>query len=375
MRKEPVQQGPMTPPRSQPTLEDVQPSTPRAAQLRPSPSLQTPPDTPKPIEPQRASEPSPLSPLQPNPTRISANLRNEMPLSPNASPTDHGSSNVDHALFSAGSSVTNFSSAHYSVVTYAPSKPAVIPPVATFSPPVSEGPPSSFPKLNPTSSAKLRPPRPKKTVSVHLASILNTSQYPRSSTGVKLLELIALAPTFAALLSSLSFPEWLNLYSSTRAIRRLIGLDRELREVLLDRYLAHVGWKPWDEQAWGKEVLPLTPNVSLVINSSDVIPLPRIDEYRSLLESNLQDLNAFLRCSSIPLPKLAAHAQAIFSGSDRSPTTVPLLQALTRHHSRIVMRLRLQATAQVESAALENKASGRREAVGVVGRSRSSSIR
>ena len=65
---------------------------------------------------------------------------------------------------------------------------------------------------------------------------------------------------FEALLLHLPFASWLSVYSTTRAIRRLISLDRDLREVVMERYLRSVGYRKWDVSLWGPETLALTPN-------------------------------------------------------------------------------------------------------------------
>lgn len=56
-----------------------------------------------------------------------------------------------------------------------------------------------------------------------------------------------------------------------------------------------------------------------------------------------------VRSVSIPAHDFSLRAQAVLSGRDPDPSTVPLLQALTRHYSRVVGRIKLQAAAQVVS--------------------------
>lgn len=102
--------------------------------------------------------------------------------------------------------------------------------------------------------------------SPHLAAILATSPVlleDESRPAYALIHHCGNRVLFEALLAHLSFASWLSVYSTTRAIRRLISLDRDLREVVMERYLAHVGYKKWTADVWGPETLTLTPNVSL----------------------------------------------------------------------------------------------------------------
>lgn len=87
-------------------------------------------------------------------------------------------------------------------------------------------------------------------------------------------------------------------------------------------------------------------NLSRLLSSFDAADSSLVS---SFLTRILQDLNAYLRCVSIPIHEFASRSQAVLTGQDRDPSTVPLLQALTRHYSRVVARVKLQAAAQVLS--------------------------
>ncbi|THH29910.1 hypothetical protein EUX98_g4294 [Antrodiella citrinella] len=124
------------------------------------------------------------------------------------------------------------------------------------------------------------------------------------------------------LLCYLAYFEWCQLSAVSREIRQVVSENRELEELVLERYLRTVGYDRW---IWKQ-------------------PEP--------LKLNLADLCNYMRGVSIPSHQYARTAEAYLqSNSSVNPITTHEMAASCRAFTRVVLRLRVQAEAEAEHIA------------------------
>ena len=138
------------------------------------------------------------------------------------------------------------------------------------------------------------------------------------------------------LLCYLAYFEWCQLAAVSKEIRVIVAENRELEELVLERYLRTVGYDRW---CWKQpEPLKLSLQVSPVLAAD-----------RSCKPNCLQDLSDYMRGVSIPSHQYARTADAYLQrDSAISPITMQELSASCRAFSRVVLRLRAQAEAEAE---------------------------
>ncbi|KAG8900567.1 hypothetical protein FRB99_005979, partial [Tulasnella sp. 403] len=141
----------------------------------------------------------------------------------------------------------------------------------------------------------------------------------------------------AALVKYIGFRDALPLFSLNMTLRRAMEDTREVKEVILERYLSEsVGYRQWSNDRMGKRKEPLS--------------------------LTLRDLNSYMRGISVPPHHYAALADAFLTAlavaSSTSPnaprTPVPksltnqvrMMASSTRAYTRVVLRLRAQAEAE-----------------------------
>lgn len=128
-----------------------------------------------------------------------------------------------------------------------------------------------------------------------------------------------------ALLSELTFSEWISIWSLTKEVRKMLEDVRELREEVLERYLGVVGYARWK---W-----------------DPIVPEP--------LRLTLKELAMYMRGVSTPPFEYAEVAAAAFL-PDRTPEQIEEERGLrkgARAYTRLVMRLREQAETEEKTVA------------------------
>ncbi|TCD61644.1 hypothetical protein EIP91_008132 [Steccherinum ochraceum] len=123
----------------------------------------------------------------------------------------------------------------------------------------------------------------------------------------------------ANLLCYLAYFEWCQLAAVSREIRTVVAQNRELEELVLERYLRTVGYDRW---SW---------------------------KQKEPLKLSLQDLSDYMRGVSIPSHQYARTAELYLQrNSPVNPLAITELSASCRAFTRVVLRLRAQAEAEAD---------------------------
>lgn len=139
-------------------------------------------------------------------------------------------------------------------------------------------------------------------------------------------DFMAVPELLAQLIIHIPYPNWCSLASTTKTIRSTLD-DRALAEVVLERYLAGVGYMRW---TWGEEPLTLS----------------------------LKDLGFYMQGVSMPTFLYAQRSRTFISDRDEaSKEGIRGLAFSTQAYSRVVMRIRAQFEAQVDAPVLSNSSS------------------
>lgn len=139
------------------------------------------------------------------------------------------------------------------------------------------------------------------------------------------------------LLCYLAYFEWCQLSAVSKDVRRVVSENRELEELVLERYLRTVGYDRW---SW-KQLEPLQLSLQVSTSSSFSAVHGHI--------SFIQDLSDYMRGVSIPSHQYARTAEAYLQHTSTvHPSTMQELSACCRAFTRVVLRLRAQAEAEAE---------------------------